>query len=90
MDHTEESPVEGLDQAVDGDIDAELALVNEVFSLTSLIDDTAAQRAAERMYANSTNGLRYFSEISQALPCSRAAQAAAELEMLAGAETLPD
>lgn len=58
----------------------------DIFTLTSLIDSSAAQQAAERMYAANMNGLRYFSELNRAVPRARAAADSRRLEMAAASE----
>jgi hypothetical protein len=45
----------------------------DVFSLISMIDSSAAQRAAERLYASGLSGLRFFSESNRAVPRARIA-----------------
>jgi hypothetical protein len=70
--------------------DEGLHAANDIFSLTTLIDSSAAVQAAERMYARTTSGLRFFSELNRALPSARAAQTAAELEHMAEAESILD
>ena len=60
----------------------------EVFSLTSLIDSSAAAQAAERLYASNLGGVRFFSELNRAMPRARAMQTAQRLESVAMAEVV--
>ena len=57
-----------------------------VFSLTSLIDSSAAEQAAEPLYASTLGGVRFFSELNRAMPRARAMQTAQRLESVALAE----
>ena len=57
-----------------------------IFTLTSLIDSSAALEAAERLYASNLGGVRFFSELNRALPKARAQQTAQRLENVALAE----
>ena len=59
-----------------------------VFTLTSLIDSSAALEAAERLYASNLGGVRFFSELNRALPKARAQQTAPRLESVAQAEEI--
>lgn len=63
---------------------------SNVFSLTSLIDSSAAEQAAERLYASNLGGVRFFSELNRAMPRARAMQTAQRLETVALAEGSAD
>jgi hypothetical protein len=62
----------------------------DVFTLTAMIDCSAALQAAQRLYQSSNNGLRFFSELNRAVPKARAAALVEELETIAEAECLAE
>lgn len=62
----------------------------EVFSLTSLIDSSAALQASKRLYQASHKGLRFFSELNRAVPNTRARALVEELERAAESEFIAD
>lgn len=70
----------------DTDLEDDGYPASSVFSLTSLIDSSAAEQAAERLYASNLGGVRFFSELNRAMPRARAMQTAQRLESVALAE----
>ncbi|HMN84041.1 MAG TPA: hypothetical protein PKA20_29495 [Burkholderiaceae bacterium] len=74
----------------DTDLQDEGYPASSVFSLTSLIDSSAAEQAAERLYASNLGGVRFFSELNRAMPRARAMQTAQRLESVALAEGSAD
>ncbi len=68
------------------DLHADESNTPDIFTLTSLIDSSAAQQAAERMYAANMNGLRYFSELNRAVPRARAKADGRRLEIAVAGE----
>ena len=74
----------------DTDIEDDDYPASNVFSLTSLIDSSAAEQAAERLYASNLGGLRFFAELNRAMPRARATQTAQRLESVALTEDSAD
>ena len=79
------------DHEFDFDLDPPMSLeeaqsllpdTSHIFTLTSIIDSSAALAAAERMYAGHQNGIRFFSELNRALPRSQADKMPRETEIL--------
>lgn len=83
LDHATPAPMT-LEEANEmlPELEAEEVGSNDIFTLTSLFDSSAAQAAAERLYASSQNGLRFFSELNRALPRSQAERMPRETEVL--------